>query len=193
MDGFDHILNWKLKVGSHTFPGRDGEPASTKRPSSRLVSPTNPSTVSTTCRPASPGRSAGWPCGSTTRRATRSGSAFFPSSQGWLVRTPKRSSGNERITSAAGSSGRSASMKDWRFSRALWPSDEGRSVGRSGREHPDERGRAGGRSTPPRFRRSPWQPCSRAGHGRRRRSKPFRSCRASSRMGEPERADLLRG
>ena len=24
MDGFDHILNWKLKVGSHTFPGRDG-------------------------------------------------------------------------------------------------------------------------------------------------------------------------
>jgi len=24
MDHFDHILNWKLKVGSHTFPGRDG-------------------------------------------------------------------------------------------------------------------------------------------------------------------------
>src|ERR671917_160415 len=24
MDGFDHILNWKLKIGSHTFPGRDG-------------------------------------------------------------------------------------------------------------------------------------------------------------------------
>src|ERR671910_3629542 len=24
MDGFDHILNWKLKVGSHMFPGRDG-------------------------------------------------------------------------------------------------------------------------------------------------------------------------
>src|SRR4051794_37691075 len=24
MDGFDHILNWKLKVGSHSFPGKDG-------------------------------------------------------------------------------------------------------------------------------------------------------------------------
>src|SRR5215217_4852529 len=24
MDGFDHILNWKLKVGSHRFPGKDG-------------------------------------------------------------------------------------------------------------------------------------------------------------------------
>jgi hypothetical protein len=24
MDTFDHILNWKLKRGSHTFPGQDG-------------------------------------------------------------------------------------------------------------------------------------------------------------------------
>ncbi|KLK92776.1 hypothetical protein AA309_13060 [Microvirga vignae] len=24
MDSFDHILNWKLKHGSHVFPGRDG-------------------------------------------------------------------------------------------------------------------------------------------------------------------------
>jgi hypothetical protein len=24
MDGFDHILNWKLKAGSHRFPGPDG-------------------------------------------------------------------------------------------------------------------------------------------------------------------------
>src|ERR1700712_4423449 len=24
MDNFDHILNWKLKVGSHPFPGKDG-------------------------------------------------------------------------------------------------------------------------------------------------------------------------
>ena len=24
MDTFDHILNWKLKQGSHAFPGRDG-------------------------------------------------------------------------------------------------------------------------------------------------------------------------
>ena len=24
MDGFDHILNWKLKQGSHQFPGKDG-------------------------------------------------------------------------------------------------------------------------------------------------------------------------
>jgi hypothetical protein len=24
MDNFDHILNWKLKRGSHVFPGRDG-------------------------------------------------------------------------------------------------------------------------------------------------------------------------
>jgi hypothetical protein len=24
MDQFNHILNWKLKPGSHTFPGRDG-------------------------------------------------------------------------------------------------------------------------------------------------------------------------
>jgi hypothetical protein len=24
MNNFDHILNWKLKLGSHAFPGRDG-------------------------------------------------------------------------------------------------------------------------------------------------------------------------
>jgi hypothetical protein len=24
MDGFDYILNWKLKAGSHPFPGKDG-------------------------------------------------------------------------------------------------------------------------------------------------------------------------
>src|SRR5215207_2088800 len=24
MDGFDHIQNWKLKHGSHPFPGKDG-------------------------------------------------------------------------------------------------------------------------------------------------------------------------
>ena len=24
MDGFEHILNWKLKQGSHPFPGKDG-------------------------------------------------------------------------------------------------------------------------------------------------------------------------
>lgn len=24
MENFDHILNWKLKQGSHTFPGQDG-------------------------------------------------------------------------------------------------------------------------------------------------------------------------
>lgn len=24
MDGFDHILNWQLKAGSHPFPGQDG-------------------------------------------------------------------------------------------------------------------------------------------------------------------------
>jgi hypothetical protein len=24
MENFDHILNWKLKQGSHTFPGKDG-------------------------------------------------------------------------------------------------------------------------------------------------------------------------
>jgi hypothetical protein len=24
MDGFEHILNWKLKEGSHEFPGKDG-------------------------------------------------------------------------------------------------------------------------------------------------------------------------
>ena len=24
MEGFDHILNWKLKAGSHLFPGKDG-------------------------------------------------------------------------------------------------------------------------------------------------------------------------
>src|SRR3954464_13134767 len=24
MDGFDHFLNWKLKIGSHPFPGPDG-------------------------------------------------------------------------------------------------------------------------------------------------------------------------
>ena len=24
MDGFDHILNWTLKAGSHRFPGKDG-------------------------------------------------------------------------------------------------------------------------------------------------------------------------
>jgi hypothetical protein len=24
MEGFDHLLNWKLKAGSHPFPGEDG-------------------------------------------------------------------------------------------------------------------------------------------------------------------------
>ena len=24
MGNFDHLLNWKLKQGSHTFPGKDG-------------------------------------------------------------------------------------------------------------------------------------------------------------------------
>ena len=24
MDGFEHILNWTLKQGSHPFPGKDG-------------------------------------------------------------------------------------------------------------------------------------------------------------------------
>ncbi len=24
MDGFDHLLNWQLKAGSHPFPGKDG-------------------------------------------------------------------------------------------------------------------------------------------------------------------------
>src|SRR3954463_1299021 len=24
MDGFDHILNWKLQLGSHPFPGKEG-------------------------------------------------------------------------------------------------------------------------------------------------------------------------
>jgi hypothetical protein len=24
MEGFDHVLNWKLKQGSHPFPGKDG-------------------------------------------------------------------------------------------------------------------------------------------------------------------------
>ncbi len=24
MDSFDHLLNWRLKVGSHHFPGPDG-------------------------------------------------------------------------------------------------------------------------------------------------------------------------
>ena len=24
MEGFDHIINWKLKAGSHKFPGKDG-------------------------------------------------------------------------------------------------------------------------------------------------------------------------
>ncbi|MDF2974386.1 MAG: hypothetical protein K0R61_4836 [Microvirga sp.] len=24
MEQFDHILNWKLKEGSHPFPGKDG-------------------------------------------------------------------------------------------------------------------------------------------------------------------------
>ncbi len=24
MNGFDHILNWTLKIGSHPFPGKDG-------------------------------------------------------------------------------------------------------------------------------------------------------------------------
>ncbi len=24
MEGFDHLLNWKLKAGSRPFPGKDG-------------------------------------------------------------------------------------------------------------------------------------------------------------------------
>jgi hypothetical protein len=31
MDGFDHLLNWKLKRGSHYFPAKTEAPASTSR------------------------------------------------------------------------------------------------------------------------------------------------------------------
>ena len=124
MDRFDHILNWKLKVGSHKFPGRDGGtcineaalvaagfeykrisrvddmPPCFSRPICRLAMRLNDE------------------AGDEERQR------LLPFVTGWPAPTPRRSSGSGRLTSAAGSSGRSASRKDWRLSRALWPLGE---------------------------------------------------------------------
>jgi hypothetical protein len=50
VDGFDHILNWKLTYGSHRFPGKDGGTCITKQRSSQPVSTTSPCVGSRICR-----------------------------------------------------------------------------------------------------------------------------------------------
>ena len=78
MDGFDHILNWKLNVGSHPFPGKDGGTCINEAalvPSASRIGQSRPLTI---CRPASRDRSAGWPCSSTMLQTTLIGSASCP-------------------------------------------------------------------------------------------------------------------
>ena len=58
MEGFDHILNWKLKAGSTRFPEKTAELVSTRRLSSPLALSTGPFAGSRTCRSASRARSA---------------------------------------------------------------------------------------------------------------------------------------
>ena len=59
MDGFDHILNWKLKAGSHPFPGKDGGTCIDEAAIVAAGFPDRPYVGSKTCRNASHARSAG--------------------------------------------------------------------------------------------------------------------------------------
>jgi hypothetical protein len=62
MEGFNHILNWKLLVGSHEFPGKDGGTCINEAAVIAAGLNTGASTKSKTCRAASPGRSASSLC-----------------------------------------------------------------------------------------------------------------------------------
>ena len=58
MDNFDHILNWKLKQGSHTFPGQDGGTCINEAAIVAAGFPYQPVRSCRTCRTASRARSA---------------------------------------------------------------------------------------------------------------------------------------
>jgi hypothetical protein len=62
MDKFDHILNWKLKQGSHTFPGQDGGTCINEAAIIAVGFRTGPFGPCRTCQTASRARSARWPC-----------------------------------------------------------------------------------------------------------------------------------
>jgi hypothetical protein len=75
MDGFDHILNWKLKAGSYPFPGKDGGTCINEAAIVAAGFPYQAVKNVEDMPRASRARSAGWRCGSMMRRATRSGSS----------------------------------------------------------------------------------------------------------------------
>ena len=58
MAQFDHILNWKLKVGSHTFPGKDGGTCINEAAIVAAGFDYQPVRASMRCRPVSRDRSA---------------------------------------------------------------------------------------------------------------------------------------
>ncbi len=62
MDDFDHILNWKLKAGSHPFPGKDGGTCINEGALVAVALSTGLFAGSRTCRSASRARSAVWRC-----------------------------------------------------------------------------------------------------------------------------------
>jgi len=62
MNSFDYILNWKLKQGSHVFPGKDGGTCINEAAVSRPASHTGQSVPLMICQVASRIRSAAWQC-----------------------------------------------------------------------------------------------------------------------------------
>jgi hypothetical protein len=62
MDNFDHILHWKLKRGSHAFPGTDGGTCINEAAIVAAASPTSLCVPFTTCRGVSLVRFAPWRC-----------------------------------------------------------------------------------------------------------------------------------
>ena len=62
MDSFDHILNWKLKQGSHTFPGQDGGTCINEAAVVAAGFPYQPVRAVEDSRIASRARSVAWPC-----------------------------------------------------------------------------------------------------------------------------------
>ena len=78
MDGFDHILNWKLKAGSHPFPGRDGGTCINEAALIAAGFEYRRSDGSRTCQSASLAQSVAWPCNLMTPRLMLSASACSP-------------------------------------------------------------------------------------------------------------------
>jgi hypothetical protein len=60
MDASNHILNWKLKRGSHPFPGMDGGTCIDEAAILAAGFPYQPARSVESIRPASRARSAAW-------------------------------------------------------------------------------------------------------------------------------------